>query len=163
MSKAGDRLRGRGYRGQIPRCSGTVPCLPSPLGCYVFRIVCRLSPVACSLLCLCFALGLDAKDRGSAASTEPEQFFIISSVDASKQQLVLKRPTEVTLLVGVNGKTAYSDEQGKPLQLKDFRAGDTVYVALHPRAEGPPLITRIRKGLMTPEELRRRYLKAAPL
>ena len=47
-----------------------------------------------------------------------------------------------------------------PLQLKDFRAGDTVYVALRSSAEGPPLLTRIRKGLMTLEELRRRYLKS---
>ena len=116
--------------------------------------------LAGSLLGLCFSLWLRAQGRQPAGSTA-EQFFIVSSVNSNKQQLVLKRPTEVTLLVGVNDKTAYLDQQGRPLQLKDFRAGDTVYVTLRSGAEGPPVITRIRKGLMTLEELRRRYLKAS--
>ena len=111
------------------------------------------------LLGLCFGLWLRAQGRQPAGSTA-EQFFIVSSVNSNKQQLVLKRPTEVTLLVRVNDKTAYLDQQGRPLQLKDFRAGDTVYVTLRSGAEGPSVITRIRKGLMTLEELRRRYLKA---
>jgi hypothetical protein len=114
----------------------------------------------CLLLGFC-SLCLCAQGRERAGSTEAEQFFIISSVDSNKQQLVLKRPTEVTLLVRVNRTTAYSDQQGRPLHLKDFRAGDTVYVTLRSRAEGPPVITRIRKGLMTLEELRRRYLRGA--
>jgi hypothetical protein len=103
---------------------------------------------------------LCAQGREQPRSTQGEEFFIISSVNSSKQQLVLKRPTEVTLLVRVNEKTAYLDQQGRPLQLKDFRAGDTVYVGSRSSAEGPPLVTRIRKGLMTLEELRHRYLRS---
>ncbi len=126
----------------------------------LFPISYPLFVVTCGLLGLCFSLGLCAQDREQLSSTADEEFFIISSVNSSKQQLVLKRPTEVTLLVRVNEKTVYLDQQGRPLQLKDLRAGDTVYVVPRSSAEGPSLVTRIRKGLMTPEELRRRYLKA---
>ncbi len=112
------------------------------------------------LLGLCFSCCLYAQGK-EAGSTKAEEFFIVSSVNSNKEQLVLKRPTEVTLLVRVNDKTAYLDQQGRPLQLKDFRAGDTVYVTLRSSAEGPAVITRIRKGLMTLVELRRRYLKLA--
>ncbi len=91
-----------------------------------------------------------------------EDFFIVSSVDTKKKQLVLKRPTEVTELVLVTGKTLYLDEEGKPLGFSDFRAGDTVYVTSSPdaglSAEGARVATRIRKAPMTLEELHRRYL-----
>lgn len=108
----------------------------------------------------CFASGLYAQDRKPARAAAGAEFFIISSVDSNKQQLVLKRPTEVTLLVRVDEKTVYLDEKSKRVQLKDFRAGDTVYVVLRSSVEGSPTIATIQKGLMTPEELRRRYLKA---
>lgn len=151
MSRARDRRQETGNKERKP----LVP-IPYPL----FPATCNLFAVTCALLGLCFSLGLCAQGREQPSSTPGEEFFIISSVNSSKHQLVLKRPTEVTLLVRVNEKTAYLDQQGRPLQLKDFRAGDTVYVALRSSAEGPPLVARIRKGLMTPEELRRRYLKA---
>lgn len=131
----------------------------------LLRIRCHLFPVVCCrfsvsfLLILWLSPCLCSQSSEPKSSTEVEQFFIISSVDSNKEQLVLKRPTEVTLLVRVNGRTAYSDEKGKPLQLNDFRAGDTVYVALRSGTQGPPVVTRIRKGLMTLDELRRRYLK----
>ncbi len=98
----------------------------------------------------------------SARAPEPaagEEFFIISSVDAKKQQIVLKRPTEVTEIIRVTDKTTYLGEDGKPLQLKDFRAGDTVYVTVTASREGSPVALRIRKGIMTVDELHRRYLK----
>ncbi len=104
-------------------------------------------------------LPLSASARAAAEPAPGEEFFIISSVDAKKQQILLKRPTEVTQLVRVTDKTAFRDEDGKPLQLKDFRAGDTVYVLLTSSREGTPAALRIRKGIMTPEELHRRYLK----
>ncbi len=112
------------------------------------------------LLGVCFASGLYPQDQRQTRPAAGTEFFIISSVDSNKHQLVLKRPTEVTLLVRVDEKTVYFDEKGKPLQLKDFRAGDTVYVALGSSVQGPPTITSVRKGLMTPEELRRRFLKS---
>ena len=88
------------------------------------------------------------------------EFFIISSVDANKKQLVLKRPTEVTELMAVTDLTVFVDERGKPLQFKELRAGDTVYVASSARSDGPPVALRIRRAPMTLEELHRRYLPA---
>jgi hypothetical protein len=155
----GDRLQETGYRKPVAGCRGTIPCLLSRVDRRLFRVPCNLSRVIGSLLCLGFSFGLCAEGREQPSSAHGEEFFIISSVNSSKQQLVLKRPTEVTLLVRVNEKTLYLDQQGGRLQLKDFRAGDTVYVALRSSAEGPPVVARIRKGLMTLEELRRRYLK----
>jgi hypothetical protein len=88
-----------------------------------------------------------------------DEFFIISSVDAPKKELVLKFPTEVTELVAVNEKTTIQNEQGRPLALGDLRAGDTVYVTTVRTSQGTLLATRIRRGPMTLSELRRRYLK----
>jgi len=100
-----------------------------------------------------------AREKKPADANANEDFFIISSVDASKRQIVLKRPTEVTELVSVNDQTVFVDEQGKRLQLKDFRAGDTVYatVVASPGG-GPRLVQHMRKGIMTVEVLRRSYL-----
>ncbi len=100
-----------------------------------------------------------ARGRAAAEPAAGEEFFIISSVDAKKQQIVLKRPTEVTELIRVTDKTAYIDEDGKPLQLRDLRAGDTVYVTASTNPGGLPVALRIRKGIMTVDELHRRYLK----
>jgi hypothetical protein len=107
------------------------------------------------------ALPVAAADREQARPARGDEFFIISSVNASKHQLVLKRPTEVTELMAVTDSTVYVDEQGKPLRFEDLRAGDTVYVAYTNRSEGPPVASRIRRGPMTLEELHQRYLPAA--
>ncbi len=97
-------------------------------------------------------------ERAQAASAASGQFFIISSVDLNKHQLVLKAPTEVTELAQVTDKTVYLDEDGKRLQFNDLRAGDTVYVTLVMERPNTRVITRLRKGPMTPGELHRRYL-----
>jgi hypothetical protein len=96
-----------------------------------------------------------AQKKPAAANDE---FFIVSSVDAPKHQLVLKRPTEVTVLMNVDDKTVYLDESGKPLRLTDLRAGDTVYVNAAAGSDGELLAQRIRKGPMTVQELHKRYL-----
>lgn len=101
--------------------------------------------------------GLNAKER-QPADYAGEDFFIISSVDAPKRQIVLKHPTEVAELVSVNDQSVFLDEQGKRLQLKDLRAGDTVYVTLAANPGEPRVALRIRKGIMTVEGLRRFYL-----
>jgi hypothetical protein len=94
-------------------------------------------------------------EKAPAPRAADEDFFIVSSVDLKQQQLVLKRPTEVTELVQVSDKTIIRDEEGKTIPLKTLRAGDTVYVA---SAAGSRVATRIRKALMTVEELHRRYV-----
>lgn len=100
---------------------------------------------------------LCAQSGKKAANSSADEFFIISSVDPAKNQLLLKQPTEVTELVRVSDATTYVDKDGKPLKLADLRAGDTVYVTLN-RAGAIPSASRVRKGPMTTEELRRRYL-----
>jgi hypothetical protein len=106
---------------------------------------------------------------GAPASTSPaaatktakgrvsgEQFYIISSVDPAKQELLLKQPTEVTLLMKVGDSTQYADEMGKPLKLSDLRAGDTVWVTSS--GVGEPIAVHIRKGQMTVADLHAHYL-----
>jgi hypothetical protein len=88
---------------------------------------------------------------------EGEQFFMVASVDLQKSQLLLKRPTEVTLLTHVGDKTKYLDSAGKPIQLSNLRAGDTVWVTVSNGSSGATA-TRVRKGDMTVAELHRYYL-----
>ncbi len=104
------------------------------------------------------ALSVAAAARKQGKATGGGEFFIISSVDTNKKQLVLKRPTEVTELMAVTDSTVFVDERGKPLQFKELRAGDTVYVASSVRRDGPPVALLIRRAPMTLEELHRRYL-----
>ncbi len=108
------------------------------------------------LTALALAVPAPADRKKPAASND--EFFIVSSVDLLKHQLVLKRPTEVTVLMHVNDKTAYLDANGKPLRLTDLRAGDTVYVNATAGSDGELLAQRIRKGPMTVQELHKRYL-----
>lgn len=42
-------------------------------------------------------------------------FFIVSSIDLAKMQVLLKRPTEVTELMRVDGETRYFEESGKSM------------------------------------------------
>lgn len=86
-----------------------------------------------------------------------EQFFIVASLDLQKSQLLLKYPTEVTLLAHVNDTTKCLDATGKPIQLSNLRAGDTVWVTLSNGSSGPTA-ARIRKGEMTVAELHHYYL-----
>lgn len=91
-------------------------------------------------------------------SSAGEEFFIISSVDTSKSQLLLKRPTEVTLLMKINDKTTYLDTANKPIHLADLHAGDTVWVISSSNDAGGPTAVRIRKGPMTVAELHSQFL-----
>ena len=97
--------------------------------------------------------GMGTKTR----STAGEEFFITTSVDATKHQLVLKRPTEVTLLIQANDQTTILGENGEHLKLGDLRTGDTVFVTFK-AGTTPPLALKIRKAPMTVAELHRRYL-----
>ena len=108
------------------------------------------------LTALTLAIPAHADQKKPAASND--EFFILSSVDKLKHQLVLKRPTEVTVVMHVDDKTAYLDANGTPLRLADLRAGDTVYVNATVCSDGEFLAQRIRKGPMTVPELHKRYL-----
>ncbi|HYL06490.1 MAG TPA: hypothetical protein VE075_10645 [Thermoanaerobaculia bacterium] len=105
---------------------------------------------------LVFAAGLAA-----AAPPAADEFFIISSIDAARARIVLKRPTEVTLVMRVTGRTAYRDEQGRPLALTALRAGDTVYITAARGAAGELTAVLVRQGPMTVQELQRRYFAGA--
>jgi hypothetical protein len=86
-------------------------------------------------------------------------FFIVSSIDLAKKQILLKRPTEVTELMRVDEKTRYFEEHGKTIRLTDLRAGDTVYIVSKPTG-GQSVAVTIGKGPMTLDVLRER-LKSA--
>jgi hypothetical protein len=103
------------------------------------------------------SLAAQSKAQSKTAAAG-EEFFIISSVDQSKSQIVLKRATEVTQLMKVNDKTQFLDTNNKPIQLADLKAGDTVWAISSPGQNGDLLGTRIRKGSMTIEELHRHFL-----
>ena len=88
-----------------------------------------------------------------------EEFFIVSSVNSDKGTMVVKRPTETTLTILVSSKTRCRGEKGEAIRFTDLRAGDTVFIASEPDPSGHPAASSIRRGPMTLEELRRRYLR----
>jgi hypothetical protein len=102
---------------------------------------------------------LAAQSSKAAGNTNGgEQFFIVSSVDITKRQLLLKEPTEITQLIQVDDKTRYTDRTGKAMQFADLRAGDTIYIRSIATSAGRVAVS-IRKGPMTLQELQRQYLK----
>jgi hypothetical protein len=106
----------------------------------------------------CGSLLAAQSSKAPVSARSGEEFFIISSVDIAKKQLLVKEPTEITELLQVNDKTRYSDKNGKAIQFADLRAGDTVYIRSTATSAGKVAVD-IRKGPMTLEELHRRYLK----
>jgi hypothetical protein len=86
-----------------------------------------------------------------------EQFFIVASIDRQNDQLLLKRPTEVTVLVKVDSKTKYFNDQGKPTPLSTFRAGDTVWAKVTD-SQTDPIVIEMREGEMTLADLHKYYL-----
>lgn len=103
------------------------------------------------------ANGVQAVGKATAAG---EHFFIIGSVDQSQQQMLLKWPTEVTLLLKVTPDTKFSSEAGKPLKFADFRAGDTVWVSYKGTGADATAV-HVRAGVMTVAELHQYYLDYA--
>jgi hypothetical protein len=98
--------------------------------------------------------GIEAVGKKTAAG---EYFFIIGSVDQAQQQLLLKWPTEVTLLLKITPDTKFVSEANKPLRLSDFRAGDTVWVTYTGTGD-TATATHVRAGIMTVADLHRDYL-----
>ena len=110
------------------------------------------------------ATGGNAVMPASAYSTVPvkktpagEQFFIVASLDLQQKQLLLKYPTEVTLLVKVTDQTKFIDDSGKSTKLSDLRAGDTVWLTSSGSGTDATAL-KVRKGEMTVADLHRYYL-----
>lgn len=94
------------------------------------------------------------------ATAAGEHFFIIGSVDQPQQQILLKWPTEVTLLLKVTPDTKFVSEAGKPLKLADFRAGDTIWVIY--RGSGDTATAEhVRAGIMSVADLHKYFLDYA--
>ena len=92
----------------------------------------------------------------------PDQFFIVSSVDARHARIIVKRPTDVTAVLTIPSTAKLRGERGETLGIGDFRAGDTIYAVVTPSSQGPLVASSIRRGAMTLTELRRRYLPELP-
>jgi hypothetical protein len=86
-----------------------------------------------------------------------EQFFIVASLDLQKSQLLLKYPTEVTLLVKTTDQTKFVDDSGKSMKLSDLRTGDTVWLTSAGTADSTTAL-KVRKGEMTVADLHHYYL-----
>lgn len=112
------------------------------------------------LAALAMALGLTMAGwaaQNSRARSGNDEFFIVTSFNLPKHQLVLKLPTEVTMRMYVTDTTKVINENGKPMPVSQLQAGDTAYITYKAGSEGPTAV-EIRLGPMTWAELQRRYL-----
>lgn len=87
-----------------------------------------------------------------------EEFFMISSVDQQKHQVVLMRPTQLTVVADLDAQTMCLGEKGQKLTPKDLRAGDTVWAVVKGEKNGTTRAVRIREGAMTLAEMQKLYL-----
>jgi len=106
-------------------------------------------------------LAQSGKHSSTNAGAAEGDFFIVSSIDIGKKELLVKLPTEVTQIVQVDDKTHYLDNDGKAIGVSDLRAGDTVYITFT-RAGRISMAVTIHKGPMTIQELHRRYVPPTP-
>jgi len=88
-----------------------------------------------------------------------EHYYLVGSVDQSpqQQQILLKKPNEITLLLKVTPDTKFTSENGKPLKISDFRAGDTVWVTYKGTGTDASAAT-VRAGGMSVADLHRYFL-----
>jgi hypothetical protein len=109
---------------------------------------------------LALAVGAPARAQSPMSSTNSrgEQFYVISSVDMQKHQIVLMRPTQLTVVAATSDQTIYVGEQGQKLALKDLRAGQTVWATVRKDKSGQVFVAKIREGAMTVAELHRLFL-----
>lgn len=121
--------------------------------------VSKLIPVAIAIL-LAFAISLPAWAQAHPKNAQGEEFFIVSSVDLQKHQVVLMRPTQLTVVATIGPQTLYLGEKGQKLNVKAMKAGDTVWGITKPGPDGSVTAVRLRQGAMTPAELHKLYLTA---
>jgi len=112
-----------------------------------------------TLVAILAAIAATGARVAAPVAASSEEFFIVSSVDAAKSTMVLKRPTEVTLTMRVTEKTLCRNEEGKPIRFTDLRAGDTIFIVSEKDSSGQLVASSIRQGPMTVKELHQRYLR----
>jgi hypothetical protein len=117
-----------------------------------------LAAVAAMVLCSTMMV----RAQGQPTSGKDE-FFVISSIDKTKNTLILLRPTQITATLAVTPKTQFLDDKGKGLKLTDFRTGDTIFVTYSSQADKGLMAENVRKGMMTMAEMRKRYLPGLPI
>lgn len=117
-----------------------------------------LSAIAALLLCV--AGSVRAQKQATSAT---DDFFIISSVDKAHNALILLRPNQLTATIGVTDKTQLLDDQGKPMKLADLRTGDTIFINYTSKPDGTMTASRVRMGVMTMAEMRKRYMPGLPV
>ena len=122
-----------------------------------FRKLIFLSVFAVAILTSAFAVRAQVQ-----AKSGNDEFFVISSVDKTHNTLILLLPTEITATIGVNDKTKFVDENGKPIKVADLRTGDTIFVT-YSTQNNALMATSVRKGMMTTAEMRKRYLPGLPI
>jgi hypothetical protein len=103
-------------------------------------------------LCISTALWAQTNSKG-------EQFFIISSVNFQNHQIVLMRPTQLTVVATFGPQTVVTGENGEKLTVKDLKAGDTTWAVVRTPKKGMASVLRIHEGAMTQSELHKLYLK----
>lgn len=102
-------------------------------------------------LALCAPIHAQTNSKG-------EEFFMISSVDQKTHQVVLMRPTQLTVAAGVGPQTVCLGDKGQKMTVSELRAGDTVWAVVKTGKNGVATALRIREGAMTQAELERLYL-----
>ncbi|MGB6875956.1 MAG: hypothetical protein WBD87_07955 [Candidatus Acidiferrales bacterium] len=123
------------------------------------KVLIRLhfSRLAAMVGALLLALALSAP-LWAQANSKGEEFFMISSVDQQTHQVVLMRPTQLTVAANFGPQTVYLGEKGQKMTPRDLRAGDTVWAIIKTGKNGVVNALRIREGAMTETELRQLYL-----
>ncbi len=109
-----------------------------------------------AVLSLWFSLQLFAQPPLQIHPPRDADFFTIASIDAAKQELVLRGPMDLTQVAKVTNHTPYLDLNGSELSFKDLQVGDTVYVIMSRDVDGVPRILSLHRGPMTAEEFHRR-------
>jgi hypothetical protein len=115
-------------------------------------------PILLFVLLALACIPVKSQVKTPVTSGRHEEFFLVSSVYTQKSEILLKRPTEVTVVMKVSDGARCEDEKGNALKFSDLRAGDTVWIT-YGHVNGNSVISRIRKGRMTVETLHRLYTK----
>ena len=110
------------------------------------------------VLALVVSIPAFAQGVQNPKNAKGEQFFMISSVNLPKHEIVLMAPTQLTLVVTTSSLSQYVGEKGQKLAEKDLKAGDTVWAIIKAGKAGQFTAVKIREGSMTPADLQKLYL-----